>query len=171
MQFDKNPDIRQTAITALGNFGPSSKPAIPNLIEILKNKNENNQLRLFSLFSVLAVFVGCIGLYGLAALVAQQRIREIGLRKVHGASVPRIMQLLLWQFSKPVLASNFIAWPVSFYLMQDWLKAFPEHIGTVWLIAICLVTGLLAMLISWLTISSHALRVALASPIHALRHQ
>jgi putative ABC transport system permease protein len=134
-------------------------------------QNENNQLRLFSLFSVLAVFVGCIGLYGLAALVAQQRIREIGLRKVHGASVPRIMQLLLWQFSKPVLASNFIAWPVSFYLMQDWLKAFPEHIGTVWLIAICLVTGLLAMLISWLTISSHALRVALASPIHALRHQ
>lgn len=134
-------------------------------------KNENTQLDLFAAFSVLTVLIGCMGLYGLAALIAQQRTREIGLRKVMGASVPQVIKLLLWQFSKPVLASNLIAWPVSYYLMQDWLSVFPERIGTTWLLSICLATGLLAILISWLTVSSHALRVALASPIHALRYE
>jgi len=133
--------------------------------------NENKQLNLFTAFSVLAVLIGCMGLYGLAALVAQQRTREIGLRKVMGASVHRIVGLLLWQFSKPVLASNLLAWPVSFYLMRGWLNHFPDRIDSSWLIAICLVTGLVAVLISWLTVSGHALRVALANPIHALRYQ
>jgi len=82
-----------------------------------------------------------------------------------------IINLLLWQFSKPVLASNLIAWPVSFYLMQSWLNHFPDRIDSSILIAICLVTGLVAVLVSWLTVSSHAFRVALASPINALRHQ
>jgi len=133
--------------------------------------NENNQLSLFAAFSLLAVLIGCMGLYGLAALVAQQRTREIGLRKVLGASVLQIIKLLLWQFSKPVLASNLVAWPVSIYLMQSWLDNFPERIDSSLLIAICLLTGLVAVLISWLTVSSHALRVAFASPIHALRYQ
>jgi putative ABC transport system permease protein len=133
--------------------------------------NENKQLRLFAAFSVLAVLIGCMGLYGLAALVAQQRTREIGLRKVMGASVPKILNLLLWQFSRPVLASNLIAWPVSFYLMQNWLNNFPTRIDSTWLIAICLATGLVAVLISWVTVSSHALKVAYANPIHALRYQ
>jgi len=133
--------------------------------------NENKQLNLFAAFSVLAVLIGCMGLYGLAALVAQQRTREIGLRKVMGASVFRIVSLLLWQFSKPVLASNLIAWPVSFYLMQEWLNHFPDRIDSSWLIAICLVTGLVAVLISWVTVSGHALRVAYANPIQALKYQ
>jgi putative ABC transport system permease protein len=133
--------------------------------------NENSQLNLFATFSVLAVLIGCMGLYGLAALVAQQRTREIGLRKVMGASVFRIINLLLWQFSKPVLASNLIAWPISFYLMQSWLNRFPERIDSSLLITICLVTGLVAVLISWITVSGHAIRVAYTSPIHALRYQ
>lgn len=133
--------------------------------------NEHKQLNLFAAFSVLAILIGCMGLYGLASLVAQQRTREIGLRKVMGASVMNIINLLLWQFSKPVLASNLIAWPVSFYLMQSWLNHFPDRIDSSILIAICLVTGLVAVLVSWLTVSSHAFRVALASPINALRHQ
>lgn len=133
--------------------------------------NENSQLNLFAAFSVLAVLIGCMGLYGLAALVAQQRTREIGLRKVMGASVFRIMNLLLWQFSKPVLASNLIAWPISFYLMQSWLNKFPDRIDSSLLIAICLFTGLVAVFISWATVSGHAFRVAYTSPIHALRYQ
>jgi putative ABC transport system permease protein len=133
--------------------------------------NENSQLNLFATFSVLAVLIGCMGLYGLAALVAQQRTREIGLRKVMGASVFRIINLLLWQFSKPVLASNLIAWPISFYLMQSWLNRFPERIDSSLLITICLVTGLVAVLISWIAVSGHAIRVAYKSPIHALRYQ
>ena len=134
-------------------------------------KNETNQLNLFAAFSVLAILIGCMGLYGLAALVAEQRYREIGIRKVMGASVLGIVNMLLWQFSKPVLASNLIAWPVSFYLMQNWLNHFPDRIDSTWLIVICLATGLVAVLISWATVSSHALRVAYASPIHALKHQ
>lgn len=134
-------------------------------------KNENTQLDLFAAFSVLTVLIGCMGLYGLAALIAQQRTREIGLRKVMGASVPQIIKLLLWQFSKPVLASNLLAWPVSIYLMQNWLNNFPDRIDSSWLIGICLATGLVAVMISWITVSSHALRVAFANPIHALRYQ
>jgi len=88
-----------------------------------------------------------------------------------GASVFRIINLLLWQFSKPVLASNLIAWPVSFYLMQAWLNSFPDRIDSGWLITICLLTGLLAVFISWVTVSGHAIRVAYTSPIHALRYQ
>jgi putative ABC transport system permease protein len=133
--------------------------------------NERSQLNLFAAFSVLAVLIGCMGLYGLAALVAQQRTREIGLRKVLGAGVWQIMSLLLWQFSKPVLASNLIAWPVSFYLMQNWLNSFPERIDSTWLIGICMATGLIAVLISWATVSGHALRVACTNPVHALKYQ
>jgi len=88
-----------------------------------------------------------------------------------GASVPQIIKLLLWQFSKPVLASNLLAWPVSIYLMQNWLNNFPDRIDSSWLIGICLATGLVAVMISWITVSSHALRVAFANPIHALRYQ
>lgn len=133
--------------------------------------NEKNQLNLFAAFTVLAVLIGSIGLYGLAALVARQRTREIGLRKVLGANIFQIIRLLLVQFSKPVLASNLIAWPVSIYLMQDWLSNFPEHIDSTWLIAICLATGIGAVLIAWITVSSHAIRVAVAKPIRALRHE
>ncbi|MCW8926214.1 MAG: ABC transporter permease [Xanthomonadales bacterium] len=133
--------------------------------------NENKQLSLFAAFSVLAIIIGSMGLYGLAALVTEQRTREIGLRKVMGASVFQVMNLLLWQFSKPVLASNLIAWPVSFYLMHNWLNNFPDRIGSSWLIAVCLATGLISVFISWVTVSGHALRVASANPVNALRCQ
>lgn len=134
-------------------------------------KNENRQLNMFAAFSVLAVLIGCMGLYGLSALVAAQRTREIGLRKVMGASVPEIINLLLWQFSKPVLAANIIAWPVSYTLMQGWLDGFHNRIDSTCLIAICLATGVVTVLISWITISGHSLRVAYANPVHALRYQ
>ena len=167
----------QLLLVALENTWQKLAPEAPFQFFLVEQalasdlKNEDNQLNLFAAFSMLAILIGCMGLYGLAALVAEQRTREIGLRKVMGARVAEIINMLLWQFSKPVLASNLIAWPVSFYLMQNWLNNFADRIDSAWLIGICVATGFIAVLISWMTVSSHAIRVAYASPIHALRHQ
>ena len=123
----------------------------------------------FAAFAGLAIFVACLGLYGLAAFTAERRTKEIGIRKVLGARTQDIVRLLVWQFSKPVVIANVIAWPVAWWLMRDWLNSFSDRIslGPQWFIG----AGLLALLIATATIISHALRIARANPIHALRYE
>ena len=120
-------------------------------------------------FALLAVIVGCLGLFGLAAFTAERRTKEIGIRKVLGARTRDIVQLLVWQFSRPVLIANLIAWPVAWWVMRSWLNGFDARItlGP----APFLAAGLLALLIAIATIGSHAYRVARANPIHALRYE
>ena len=123
----------------------------------------------FAAFAGLAIIVACLGLYGLAAFTAERRTREIGIRKVLGAKTGDIVGLLVWQFSRPVLIANIIAWPVAWWLMRDWLDGFANRIdlGPVWFIA----AGALAAIIAAATIISHALRVARQSPALALRYE
>ncbi|MDB5721189.1 MAG: FtsX-like permease family protein [Alphaproteobacteria bacterium] len=124
---------------------------------------------LFAAFALLAVVIGCLGLFGLASFTAERRTKEIGIRKVLGARSRDIVRLLAWQFSKPVLIANLIAWPIAWWLMRDWLNHFDARIPlgpTPFLLA-----GLLALVIAIGTIASHALRVARANPIHALRYE
>lgn len=123
----------------------------------------------FAAFALLAVVVGCLGLFGLAAFTAERRTKEIGIRKVLGASTRRIVQLLVWQFSRPVLLANLIAWPVAWWVMRDWLNGFDARIalGPTPFIG----AGLLAMLIAVGTIAAHSFRVARTNPIHALRYE
>lgn len=116
-------------------------------------------------FSVTIVLVACLGLYGLAAFTAQRRTREIGIRKVLGASVADIVRLLLWQFSKPVLLANLIAWPLTAWMMIKWLEAFPVRIESWVLLPFCVLAGLAAVLIAWITVSGHTARVARAKPV------
>ena len=100
----------------------------------------------FAAFAVVAILVACLGLFGLAAFVAERRTKEIGIRKVFGATVRDIVQLLAWQFSKPVILANLIAWPVAWWLMRDWLNGFDARIDlgpTPFLVA-----GLLALAIA-----------------------
>src|SRR3546814_5334421 len=78
----------------------------------------------FAVFALLAIVIACLGLFGLAAFTAERRTKEIGIRKVFGARVKDIVQLLAWQFSKPVILANLIAWPVAWWLMRDWLNGF-----------------------------------------------
>ncbi|WBX85943.1 FtsX-like permease family protein [Sphingosinicella microcystinivorans] len=123
----------------------------------------------FAAFALLAVVVGCLGLFGLAAFTAERRTKEIGIRKVLGASTGRIVQLLVWQFSRPVLIANLIAWPVAWWVMRDWLNGFDARIalGPAPFIG----AGALAMVIAVGTIAAHSYRVARTNPIHALRYE
>ncbi|WP_426169848.1 ABC transporter permease [Sandarakinorhabdus sp. DWP1-3-1] len=123
----------------------------------------------FAAFAGLAIIVACLGLYGLAAFTAERRTREIGIRKVLGARTRDIVRLLVWQFSKPVLIANIIAWPVAWWLMRDWLNGFSDRInlGPQWFIG----AGAAAALIAATTIIGHALKVARSSPALALRYE
>ncbi|MEA3037925.1 MAG: putative transport system permease protein [Sphingomonadales bacterium] len=125
--------------------------------------------QLFGAFALLAVVIGCLGLFGLAAFTAERRTKEIGIRKVMGARSRDIVRLLAWQFSKPVMIANLIAWPVAWWVMRDWLNGFDARIalGPVPFLA----AGVLALAIALGTIASHAFRVARANPIHALRYE
>ena len=123
----------------------------------------------FAGFAVLAVIISCLGLFGLAAFTAERRTKEIGIRKVLGARIRHIVQLLAWQFSKPVVIANLIAWPIAWWAMRDWLNTFDARVDLgpePFLFA-----GLLAFAIAIGTIAGHAFRVARTNPIVALRYE
>ena len=130
---------------------------------------DERQGHMFAIFVGIAVFIACLGLYGLAAFTAQRRTREIGIRKVFGARTRDIVRLLLWQFSIPVLIANAIAWPVAWYYLHGWLQGFASRI---WLSpAYFFAAGLVALVIAWATVAVHAIRVARANPVRALRYE
>lgn len=128
--------------------------------------------QIFAGFAGFAVLIACMGLFGLASFSAERRTKEIGMRKVLGASVLDIVRLLVWQFSRPVLVANLIAWPIAFYVMHRWLAGFRDAIdltSPLYLIGIFGGAAVLALGIAWITTAGHAYRVARASPGRALR--
>jgi putative ABC transport system permease protein len=137
------------------------------IVELYKAEAARTQV--FAGFSILAVIVACLGLFGLAAFTAERRTKEIGIRKVLGARIRDIVGLLAWQFSKPVIIANLIAWPAAWWVMRKWLNGFDTRIDlgpTPFVLA-----GLLALLIAIGTIAGHAIKVARANPILALRYE
>jgi putative ABC transport system permease protein len=132
-------------------------------------KLDERQGQMFSFFVGIAIFVACLGLFGLAAFTAQRRTKEIGLRKVFGARTRDVVRLLLWQFSIPVLIANVIAWPVAYYYLHHWLEGYAYRITLNPLDF--LAAGVIALTIAWLTIIAHAVRIARASPMVALRYE
>ncbi|MDB5692024.1 MAG: transporter permease [Alphaproteobacteria bacterium] len=141
---------------------------VDDIVHDLYNSDEK-RAELFGAAALLAIVIGCLGLFGLAAFTAERRTREIGIRKVLGARSRDIVRLLAWQFSKPVIVANLIAWPVAWWVMRDWLNGFDSRIALG--PGPFLLAGLLALVIALGTIASHALRVARANPIHALRYE
>lgn len=130
--------------------------------------------QMFAAFAGFAVLIACLGLFGLASFSAERRTKEIGMRKVLGASVMDIVRLLVWQFSRPVLIANLIAWPSAFLLMQRWLAGFRHAISlTSPLVFLGLFggAGVVALLIAWATTGGHAYRVARGRPGRALRYE
>ncbi|HKR23996.1 MAG TPA: FtsX-like permease family protein, partial [Allosphingosinicella sp.] len=123
----------------------------------------------FAAAALLAIVVGCLGLYALAAFTAERRTKEIGLRKALGARTRDILRLLVWQFAKPVVIANLIAWPVAWWVMRGWLNGFQDRISLNPLLFVA--AGLLALAIAACTIAAHAIKVARANPIHALRYE
>lgn len=124
---------------------------------------------LFKWFSGLAIFVSCLGLFGLATYSAQLRIKEIGIRKVLGASVLRITHLLSVDFLKLVFISTIIAAPIAAYAMNNWLQDFAYKTELSWWIFV--LAGFLALLVAFITVSFQAVRAALQNPIKSLRTQ
>jgi putative ABC transport system permease protein len=132
-------------------------------------RDDERRGQMFAVFAAFAVLISCLGLFGLAAFTAERRTKEIGIRKVLGARTRDIVRLLVWQFTRPVLIANLIAWPLAWWAMSDWLSEFQNRIDigpTPFVLA-----GLLAFVIAVGTIAGHAVRVARANPIHALRYE
>jgi putative ABC transport system permease protein len=120
-------------------------------------------------FAGVALVLALIGLFGLAAFMAAQRTREIGVRKVLGASSLQVAKLLVWQFSKPVLWALVVALPLAYMGSKTYLEFFADRINTE--VIILLVAGLVAVLLAWGTVAGHAIRISRASPIIALRYE
>lgn len=122
-----------------------------------------------ALSAIIALSIAALGLFALSAYTTERRTKEIGVRKAMGASSGDILKLLLWQFTKPVLWANLIAWPVGFLLMDWWLKSFAYHVElNLWTFV---GAGAGALAIAWATVFVHALKVSRAKPVGALRYE
>jgi putative ABC transport system permease protein len=132
-------------------------------------RNDRRFARLFGLFAGLAILIACLGLFGLASFTAQQRTKEIGVRKVLGASVQNVVILLAKDFLLLVLVGFIIAAPVAYFSMQRWLENFAYRIEvSAWILV---VSGLCSLLIALLTVSYQSIRAATADPVKSLRYQ
>lgn len=132
-------------------------------------RGEEQAARIVRTFSAIAVFIACLGLFGLAAFSAERSTKEVGIRKVLGATTSNLVFHLSTEFTKWVLLANVIAWPVAYYVMNRWLEnfAYRIHIGV---LAFILAAGL-AFVIALFTVSYQAIKAALANPIDALRYE
>jgi putative ABC transport system permease protein len=132
-------------------------------------KGERQSGKLITYFASLSILISCLGLFGLATFMAEQRTKEIGIRKVMGASVPIITALLSKDFLKLVLIAVAIAIPVAWYFTDKWLQAFAYHINLEWWIfAVASVIGLIVAL---MTVSVQAIRAAVQNPVNSLRSE
>lgn len=125
--------------------------------------------RVFGLFALLAILVACLGLFGLTAFSVQQRTKEIGIRKVLGATAPGIVGLLSKEYAILVMLANGIAWPVTYLVMRRWLETFAYHVDPGFLTL--LLAGTATLLIAGLTVGYHTLRAAHTNPVDALRYE
>ncbi|HNM27317.1 MAG TPA: FtsX-like permease family protein, partial [Saprospiraceae bacterium] len=132
-------------------------------------RDERRVGKIAGIFSLLSVLISCLGLFGLAAFTTEQRTKEIGIRKVMGASVAGITRLLASDFLRLVLAAIVIATPVAWYAMKQWLGDFAYRAEISWWIFV--LAGLGALVIAFLTVSFQSIRAALADPVKSLRNE
>ena len=132
-------------------------------------RSEQGAEKVSRYFAVIGILISCLGLYGLVSYTAEQRTKEIGIRKVLGATVANVMTLLSQDFLKLVLVANLLAWPVAWFAMNNWLQDFAYRIDISWWVFA--MAGGLALVIALLTVSTQAIRAALANPVEALRYE
>jgi putative ABC transport system permease protein len=132
-------------------------------------QGEEKLIVLFSYFTFITIFIACLGLFGLAAFTAEQRTKEIGIRKVLGSSVLKIVSLLSKDFTKLVAISFLIACPISYLIMRGWLQNFAYRTTMSWWIFI--VSGVLALFIALITVSVQTMKSATSNPVKALKYE
>ena len=130
-------------------------------------KQENQLAQLYKIFAAIAIFLSCLGLYGLASFMAVQRIKEVGIRKVLGASAGKIVILFSKEFIALIAVAFLIATPITWYYMHQWLQNYAYRIDVSWLVFFA--GGLIAILIALITISFQAIKAAMANPVESLR--
>ena len=117
----------------------------------------------------LAILIACLGLFGLASFTAEQRTKEIGVRKVLGASVGNLLLLMSKEFTKWVLIANLLAWPIAYFVMKNWLQSFAYRTSLAWWIFIS--TGAVALVIALITVCYQSVKAALTNPVDALKYE
>jgi putative ABC transport system permease protein len=132
-------------------------------------QREQRTGEIFGYFSLLAIFIACLGLLGLASFMVERRTKEIGIRKILGAPVPKLVGLLTRDFVRMVVLANLIAWPVAYFAMRKWLESFAYRIDIT--LGVFLLAAGAALLIAFLTISSQTLRAAMSNPVDTLRYE
>ena len=153
---------------AMGHSDPMSRAFLDQLLQG-KYSEFVRQASMLAIFSAVAVLIACLGLFALAAFIAERRRKEIGIRKALGAGRPDIVSLLLWEFAKPVLWANLIAWPLGFWLLNRWLQGFAYHMNLqIWHF---MAAGGLATAITLLTVFAHTWSIAGQKPVAALRYE
>ena len=148
----------------------STEPFDYNFLDAAFDSQYRSEKRLgsiFSIFAALSIFIACLGLFGLSAFMAERRTKEIGVRKVLGASVSNVVVLLSKDFLRLTLIAIVIAFPVAWYFMNKWLEDFAYRINITW--TIFLMAGLSTLLITLVTISFQAIGAAMANPVKSLR--
>jgi putative ABC transport system permease protein len=165
----------KTALSKVENVIKSANPGFPFEYKFVDEqfdqlfKTETLIGKLASVFAVLAIFISCLGLFGLAAYTAERRTKEIGIRKVLGASANGLAGLLSKDFLKLVAISCMISFPIAWWIMNNWLESYAYRIKINWMIF--LVAGLLALFIALITVSFQAIKAAMANPVNSLRSE
>lgn len=167
------PGKTNATIKALAAISQELNPAYPFKFDFLDQdlsklyKGEQQMGNIFNLFAGLGIFISCLGLYGLSAFMAEQRKKEIGVRKVLGASVLNLVHLLSSGITKLILIAIVIAVPLSWYAVNSWLAGFAYHTDVSWLVFF--IAALVALSIAWLTVSYESVKAAVVNPIKSLR--
>jgi putative ABC transport system permease protein len=120
-------------------------------------------------FTVLAIAIGCLGLFGLASYLAEKRTKEIGIRKVLGADVSKIVMMLSKEYVRIILISNLIGWPIAYIAMSRWLEGFAYSIDLSWYYF--LVAGLVTVMVAMVTVSYQSVKAAFSNPVDSLRNE
>jgi ABC-type antimicrobial peptide transport system permease subunit len=167
------PGETENTIKALEQIWKTLNPNYPFTCQFLDKdldnlyKAEHRLGSLFNVFAVLAIVISCLGLYGLSAYLAERRTRELGIRKVLGASGFQLVYLLSATFTRPILIATAIAIPVAWYGMNQWLSGFAYHITIDW--TIFAIAFLSALVIAWITVSFESIKAASTNPVNSLR--
>jgi putative ABC transport system permease protein len=169
------PGKTNATIQALAKISQQLNPAYPFKFDFLDQdlanlyKGEQQMGNIFNLFAILGVFISCLGLYGLSAFMAEQRKKEIGVRKVLGASIFNLVYLLSAGITRLILIAIIIAIPFSWYAVNSWLAGFAYHIQVSWVVFF--IASLVALGIGWLTMSYESIKAAVVNPIKSLRSE
>ena len=175
VMFKISPGNTQSVVDRIEAAWKSFAPDLPFEYQFLEDRfdlvygAEIRSGKIFRWFVLVAVFLSCLGLLGLSAYTAEQKTKEIGIRRILGASVPGVVALLIRQFLVWVLVANVFAWPIAWFAMKNWLNnyAFRTRFG----LPIFLMSAAAALVITLLTVSFQAVRAALAKPVDSLRYE